>query len=57
MFIYKINTNRYLIKFKAYLYIQGNLQKLVYKDIYTTTLAVRSFRVLIAIITIFDLET
>jgi len=57
VFTYKTNTNGYLMKFKAYLYIQGNLQKLVYKDTYTITLVVRLFRALIAIIILFNLET
>jgi len=57
MFTYKTDTNGYLIKFKAYLYIQSDLQKLVYKDIYTATLAAKLFKVLIAIIIIFDLKT
>jgi len=57
VFTYKTNINRYLIKFKACLYIRGNLQKSIYKDTYTITLAARSFRALIAIVAIFDLET
>ena len=44
------------MRFKARLYIQSDLQELVYRDIYTTTLAVRLFRVLIAIVTIFNLD-
>jgi hypothetical protein len=44
------------MKFKARLYIQNNLQELVYKDTYTTTLVIKSFRVLMAIITIFNLN-
>ena len=55
-FIYKTNTNRYLIRFKAHIYIQGNLQELTYKDIYTATLAARLFKALIAIIAIFNLD-
>ena len=44
------------MRFKAYLYIQGDLQELVYGDIYAITLAARSFRALIAIIAIFNLD-
>ena len=56
VFTYKTNINRYLIRFKDYLYTRGNLQELVYKDIYTATLAARLFRALIAIIVIFNLD-
>ena len=44
------------MRFKACLYIWGDLQELVYGDIYTVTLAVRLFRVLMAIIVIFNLD-
>ena len=56
VFTYKIDTNRYLIKFKARLYIRGNLQQLIYKDTYIVTLAAKVFRALIAIIAAFDLD-
>ena len=44
------------MRFKAYIYIQSDLQELVYKDIYAATLTVKSFKVLIAIIAIFNLD-
>ena len=56
VFSYKTNTNRYLIKFKARLYIRGNLQELIYKDTYIVTLAARVFRALIVVIIVFNLD-
>ena len=44
------------MRFKAHLYIQSNLQESVYSNTYTITLAVRLFRVLMAIIVIFNLD-
>ena len=55
-FTYKTDINRYLMRFKARLYIQGDLQKSVHRDIYAVTLAVRLFRALMAIVTIFNLD-
>ena len=55
-FTYKTNTNSYLTKFKARLYIRGDLQELVYKDTYAITLAARLFRALMAIVAIFNLD-
>ena len=56
MFIYKTNISGYLTKFKAHLCVQGDLQELTYKDTYAVILAVRLFRVLMAIIVIFNLD-
>ena len=56
VFTYKTDTNGYLIKFKAQLYIRGDLQELIYKDTYAVTLAAKVFRALAAIIAAFDLE-
>jgi len=44
------------MRFKARLYIRGNLQESVYEDTYAVTLAAKLFRALIAIIAIFDLN-
>ena len=57
VFTYKININRYLTKFKVYFYIQGDLQKLIYKNIYAITPVAKSFRALMAIVAIFNLKT
>jgi len=51
-----MDTNRYLVKFKAQLYIKGNLQELIYKNTYAATLVAKVFRALTAIITIFNLK-
>jgi len=56
VFIYKTNNNKYLIRFKACFYIRGDLQESVYKDIYTATLVAKSFRALMAIVAIFNLD-
>ena len=56
VFIYKIDTNRYLIKFKAQLYIRGNLQELIYKNTYAATLVAKVFRTFAAIIAAFNLD-
>ena len=56
MFIYKTDTNKYLIKFKAQLYIRSNLQNIVYKNTCIVTLVAKVFRAFIAIITEFNLD-
>ena len=57
VFIYKENTDSYIIKFKARLYIRGNLQLSIYKrDVYAITATFRTFRLLIALITIFNFK-
>jgi hypothetical protein len=55
-FIYKTNNNGYIIRFKARLYIRGDLQFPEIEDIYAATLAARVFKALIAICVYFDLE-
>ena len=55
--ILKFNKHSYFLKTKAKLVVQGNQQaKSLTKNIYTATLARRSFRTLIAIVARFDLE-
>jgi hypothetical protein len=54
--MYKTNDNRYIIRFKARLYIRGDLQFPEIEDIYTAILAARVFRALIIIYIYFDLE-
>ncbi|KAF3766632.1 hypothetical protein M406DRAFT_254113, partial [Cryphonectria parasitica EP155] len=54
---YKLDKNSYLTSFKARICIQGNLQKASnLQNTYAATLAVRSFRILIAVAAYFDLE-
>ena len=57
MFIYKFDTNRYLVKFKAYICVQSDLQWLSEKDTYAAILAAKIFRAIMAIIAAFNLET
>ena len=54
MFTYKFNKDKYLIKYKARCVVRGDLQK-PHGDTYAATLAVKSFRALIAIINYFGL--
>jgi hypothetical protein len=53
VFKYKLNTDRYLTKFKARLCVRGDLQS-TQQETYAATLAARTFRALMAA---FDLET
>ena len=57
VFAYKSNESGYLTRFKARLYMRGDTQIPDDQDARTSTLAARTFRILIAIITRFDLET
>ena len=56
MYIYKVNPDRYLVKYKVRLVIRGDEEDKVAEDNYTATLAVRSFRIIIVIVTKFDLD-
>ena len=55
VFKYKFDTDGYLTKFKARIYIRGDLQD-TNQETYTTTLVYRTFRVLIVLAAVFDLE-
>ena len=57
MFTYKFDTDGYLVKFKAHICIQGDLQRLSEKDTYAVTLAAKIFRAIMAIVAAFNLET
>ncbi len=56
VFIYKFNTEGYLIKYKVCLYVKGDLQDPTHLDTYATTLAAHLFQMLIAIMIVFNLE-
>ena len=55
-FTYKTDTNGYLTRFKARICVRGDLQKSTHEDTYAATLAARSFRALMAIVAIFNLN-
>ena len=55
VFTYKFDIDGYLTKFKARIYVRGDLQY-GYQDTYAATLAYRTFRALMAITAVFDLE-
>ena len=57
VFTYKEDIDGYITKFKARLYIWGDLQLGVYKwDIYAITATFKIFRLLIALVTVFNLK-
>ena len=57
VFKYKVNDQGIVTKFKAYIYIRGDLQFWNNDNTYAATLAARLFRLLMALIVKFDLET
>ncbi|KAF5203380.1 Reverse transcriptase family protein, partial [Thalictrum thalictroides] len=57
VFTYKFDEAGYLLKFKARICVRGDLQAKSEEDNYAATLAFQIFRLLVAIITYFDLET
>jgi hypothetical protein len=56
VFTYKLDTDGYLIKFKARICVREDLQQWNNKDTYAATLAARTFRALMAITAAYDLE-
>jgi len=56
VFVYKFDTNGYLIKHKARICVCGDLQPPDHRDNYAATLATHTFRALMAITATFDLE-
>jgi Reverse transcriptase (RNA-dependent DNA polymerase)/Pol polyprotein, beta-barrel domain len=56
VFTYKFDQDGYLLKHKARLVARGDLQYIV-EDTYAATLAVQTFRAVMAIVAAFDLET
>ncbi len=55
VFKYKFDTDGYLMKFKARLYVQGDLQS-TEQNMYAATLAICMFKALMAIAATFDLK-
>ena len=56
VFTYKIDTDGYLVKFKARICVRGDLQPRNDRDTYAATLAARIFRALMAITAARNLE-
>jgi hypothetical protein len=57
VFTYKFNNDGYLVKHKARLCVQGNYEPRDSHDNRAATLAIRLFRLLMALVAAFDLET
>ncbi|KAI0991690.1 hypothetical protein K3495_g16497, partial [Podosphaera aphanis] len=57
VFTYKFDEAGYLLKFKARICVRGDLQPKTEEDNYASTLAFQVFRILMAIVAYFDLET
>ncbi len=57
MFIYKTDSNDYLIKYKARIVIRDDLQAYDSQDVYAATLAAKVFRVLMTLVTAYHLKT
>jgi hypothetical protein len=55
-FLYKLDSDGYLIKYKARLCVRGDMQRLTLKDTYAATLAAKVFRAIMAMVAIFDLD-
>jgi hypothetical protein len=56
VFKYKVDEDGYLTKFKARLCVRGDLQIMLKQDTYAGTLAIKSFRGLMAIAAVMDLN-
>lgn len=57
VYSYKFDEADYLLKFKARICVRGDLQPEIDEENYASTLEFQVFRLLIALITLFDLET
>ncbi|KHJ32378.1 hypothetical protein EV44_g3605 [Erysiphe necator] len=57
VYTYKIEKSGYLIKFKARICVHGDLQPKTDGETYASTLALQVFRLLMALVALFDLET
>ena len=55
VFTYKFDQDGYLVKYKARLVARGDLQY-IFEDTYAATLAIQTFRAIMAIVAAFDLE-
>ncbi len=57
IFIYKTDSNDYLIKYKVRIMIRDDLQMIDSQDVYAITLASKMFRILMTLVAAFDLKT
>ena len=57
MYVYKTNSKGYLIKYKVRLIIRGDEEAKIIEDNYTVTLTIKLFRILIALVVRFNLDT
>jgi hypothetical protein len=57
VFIYKIDSNDYLIKYKIRIMIKNDLQMIDFQNVYAITLILKVFRILMTLITAFNLKT
>jgi hypothetical protein len=55
-YLYKFDTEGYLLKYKSRLCVRGDLQRFGLADTYAATLALRTFRAMMAILAAFDLD-
>jgi hypothetical protein len=56
VFTYKFDKEGYLVKYKAWLVVRGDLQPKTDEETYVATLAARILRLLIALTAYFDLD-
>jgi Reverse transcriptase (RNA-dependent DNA polymerase) len=54
VWIYKFDEKGHLLKFKARIVARGDLQPMNNEEVYASTLALKTFRILLAIICHFD---
>jgi hypothetical protein len=57
VFTYKFNSDGHLVKLKARICVRGDLQKLSTEEKYLATLAARTARAVLALVSAFDLDT
>lgn len=57
VYTYKVDDSGYLIKFKARICVRGDLQHKTDEETYTSTLSFQVFRLLMALVALFDFET
>jgi hypothetical protein len=57
VYTYKLDLDDFIIKFKARLVARGDLAPIPNDDVYACTLAYKTFRILLALITYFGLDT